>query len=71
MRLDYKIYVIEDTHGNKCGIATTDSSDIVMVYNIYDESKKILHFESDAYHLENWCKENRLIYKEIDKSESI
>lgn len=57
------IYALVDTHGNTWIGAVNDPSDNIQVYGICgEENGRFLHFESEAYHLEAWAKENDLCY---------
>ncbi len=61
------IYLVKDTHGNECSATCEEGSDIIQVCGIHDSDNKRQYFESDAYHLEYWCKEHGFEYKKIEK----
>lgn len=60
MKIEFTAYLLWDNHGNKLGLVVNDNNDIVCVPGLRDDEGNLLHFESEAYHLKNWVKENKL-----------
>ena len=55
-----KIYAVRDSHGNTWAECVDEPGNTVQVYGIHDKNGEYLLFESDAFHLGLWCKENGL-----------
>lgn len=55
--------VVEDSHGNWDTAICDDMSDSVHICGMKDSKGIPICFESDAYHLGNWCAEYGLKYK--------
>lgn len=58
-----------DSRGNKTAAVAEDSSSGVMVSGLYGRAGELLHFESDAYHLPNWCSEHDIELRVITRDE--
>lgn len=63
MKVKVYAYQVADSHGNKWVELVSDVNVEVSVWGLKDIENYTLHFEAEAYHLENWCKENDLDYK--------
>jgi hypothetical protein len=63
-----KIYLVKDSFNNKDACVVSDSCETVQVCGMKDKNGESLYFESDAYHLDNWCAENGLEIKIVDHS---
>jgi len=66
MKIEYKIYVVSDAHGNKEAIVVNEGCDTVQICSMKDSNYNKLYFESEAYGLSCWCDENDLTLKVID-----
>lgn len=64
-----KIYLMEDSHGNRTAVVVEDSSSGAMVHGMHGRENELLHFESDAYHLPTWCAEHDIELRIADRSE--
>lgn len=64
-----KIYLMADSHGNRTSVVVADSSDSAMVSGLRGRENESLHFESEAYHLPNWCIENGIELRVVTRSE--
>lgn len=64
-----KIYLMVDRLRNKASVTVEDSSETAQVCGLRDIDGKLLHFESDAYHIPTWCKDNNIVLKVVDKEE--
>jgi len=60
MKITYFIYVVNDSHGKKDATVANEPSDTIQICGMKDKKGEALYFESDAYHLKNWCDENGL-----------
>lgn len=65
MRVKATIFLVQDMHGNKDYAVVGDTSDTVQINGMRDQDGMLLHFESEAYHLKSWCKENGISCREI------
>lgn len=65
-----KIYLMEDSHGNRTAAVVEDSSSSAMVCGMHGRENELLHFESDAYHLPNWCSEHNIELRVITRDET-
>lgn len=68
---DYMVYGVMDSHGNMWAGVSPEPADDVQVCGMKDKEGKDLHFESEAYHLQDWCKKNGLKYVEDVKEGSV
>jgi hypothetical protein len=64
-----KTYLFIDSHGNKTSATCEDASDTVQVCGMKDKEGKDAYFESDAYHLDSFARENDLQMKIITREE--
>jgi len=58
MKIEYLIYTVTDSHGNKDATVCNESSDTIQICGMKNKDNGDTYFESDAYHLKNWCEEN-------------
>ena len=65
MKFQYKIYVVTDDYGGKQVAVSAYPNDDVFV-GAQSRLGVWKQFESEAYHLERWCKDNGFGYREID-----
>lgn len=61
------IYLVEDSFGNEDYAVCGCSSETIQICGMKDKAGGELYFESDAYHLINWCTENDLKFKYVEK----
>ena len=67
MTVHAHIYLVKDSHKNICTATCEETCTIINISGIKDENYNNLFFESDAYHLEKWCKKHNLQYKYVEK----
>jgi len=67
MKVYSKIYLVSDPFGTKEYATCQESSDIIQINSLKNSLGENKFFESDAYHLEDWCIENGFEYKCINK----
>ena len=65
MNIEYWIYVVADSHGNKDAVVANEPADTVQICGMRSKLGNPVHFESDAYHLEEWCKDEEFSYEAI------
>ena len=70
MKISYHLYVVKDSYGTIDFDVSTDSSNTIQICGMKDSDGKHIYFESGAYHLEQWCKENGLSYTDKNKTGS-
>lgn len=69
-KIDFKIYLMADRHGNKAFAVCGGPSESVSVHGLHDPFNELLHFEAEAYHLSAWCYINQISLRVIDRSEN-
>lgn len=67
MKVNSIIYLVKDGFGQKSFASCEDSSDTIQICGLQNTGEESLYFESDAYHLSEWCGINGLQYKCIEK----
>lgn len=70
MKVTTKIYLAQDSHGNRASATCEDSCDSVQLCGLKDTSGKSLYFESDAYHVPKFCEDNCIELKIIEREEN-
>jgi hypothetical protein len=60
--IPFYVYATKDVHGNYDAAVCDDESDCIQICGMKDKDGNPIYFESDAYHLHDWCKENGLAY---------
>ena len=65
--IPFFILGVRDPHDNYDAVVCDEMADCVQICGMFDKDGEPLYFESAAYHLESWCRENGLQYK-CDKS---
>jgi len=70
MEVKSKIYMMVDAYDNKAVAVSEDSTDSVCVHGLHGRNKELLHFESDAYHLPQWCSEHNIELRVITRKET-
>lgn len=66
----YQIYLFKDLHGNNWATSINDRSyDQVFIPGLKNKNGVSVTFESEAYHLDKWSKENDIEMKVIDRKE--
>lgn len=68
-KINFKIYLMVDSHGNKAFVACNSTSEDVLVHGLRGVDNELLHFETEAYHLSAWCYVNKISLRVIDRSE--
>lgn len=58
----FNVYGLVDSFGNEWVGAVEEESEDVEVYNIYDATDSLLHFNGEAYHLAKFADEHGLQY---------
>lgn len=66
MKVHTRIYLVKDNFGNKASASCEDSSDTIQISGLKKANGEPSYFESDAYHLESYCKSDGLEYKVIE-----
>lgn len=66
---EYIIYIGVDTFGGKWSTVAEESGVIVQIYGLKKADGAPALFESEAYHLANYCKENGIQLSEFRKTE--
>lgn len=67
--VQYKIYVVKDSFKNIWSIVTDEDYNDVQICGMVRDDGEKLYFESEAYHIEQWCRENKLDLRVFHKSE--
>lgn len=67
MKVYSRIYMVEDHFGTRRFASCEEPADIIQMTGLENREGKKVYFESEAYHLENWCEENDLKYKVVEK----
>ena len=63
------IYLLRDSHGNRTSVVCEESTNTVEVGGMLNADGNLQFFNSDAYHLWDFCKENYIYLKEIIREE--
>lgn len=69
-KIDFKIYLMTDRHGNKAFAVCGDTSEDVLVFGLRGADNESLQFESAAYRLSAWCYANKISLRVVDRSEN-
>jgi hypothetical protein len=67
--VQYKIYVVKDSFKNTWSIVTDEYGNDVQICGMVRDDGEKLYFESEAHHIEQWCRENKLDLRVFHKSE--
>ncbi len=70
MKVTTKIYLCIDSHGNRASTSVEDGCDTVQLCGLRDKEGKELYFESDGWHVPNFCRDNDIQLKIIDREEN-
>ena len=65
-----RIYMVKDNFGNQDYAACGESCDVIQIQGLKREDGTTPYFESDAYHLANWCESHGFQYRCILRKES-
>jgi len=68
--VEYKIYIVKDRFKHLQYAVTDDECNDIQICNMKDKKGNDLYFESEAYHLDTWCRNNKLSLTIINKKES-
>ncbi len=63
------IYLTKDSHGNTSVATCEESCDTVQICGMLNKAGEKQYFESEAYHLRSFCKENDIELRIIDRKE--
>lgn len=55
--IEFKIYLLIDSHGNQTAVVVEDSSQTVQVCGLKQSNGEPFNFEAEDYHLERFCKQ--------------
>jgi hypothetical protein len=61
------IYLVEDGFGKKAFASSEDAFGTIQIVGLQNSGEKNVYFESDGYHLEEWCRINNFKYKCVIK----
>lgn len=67
MKVNCRIYLVEDEYGKRACATCEDTSDTIHIFGLLNNTGETPYFESEAYHLEDWCIANGFKYKCIEK----
>jgi hypothetical protein len=71
MKIEYIIFIVKDSRGNADYAVTNEDANCIQICNMHDKKGKRIYFESNAYHLEKWCKDYDLGYLRLEREEDI
>jgi hypothetical protein len=66
MKIPTHIHMVKDGFGNKAYAVAEDGYTILQIQGVKNAKEENLYFESDAHHLEGWCKLQGLEYKCVE-----
>jgi hypothetical protein len=69
--VQYQIYVVKDSFKNTCAVVTDEPSNDVQVCGMKNKESESLYFESEAHHIEQWCRENKLDLRVFHRNETV
>lgn len=69
MEITSRIYLVKDSHGNRAYAVAEDGSNTVQVCGMKNKENKDIYFESEAYHLHQFCRDNDIEIKTINRVE--
>lgn len=58
---------MKDSHGNKTSVTVEEGSDTAQVCGMLNKDGEKVYFESEAYHIYNFCDENNIELKIIEQ----
>jgi len=59
------IYLMIDSFGNKASAICEESCDTVQASGLRNKAEDRVYFESEAYHLDSWCRDNGIKLKVV------
>ena len=71
MKVNYITYLVRDSHGNEDFDVAREEGNTISICGMKTKVGDNLFFECEAYHLKQWCEEEGLEYKMIERSEEI
>jgi len=71
MKITYSIYVVEDKFENKTAVVAEEGFQTIQICGLKNSKGNEVHFESEAYHLEEFARKNKWNFKKIDLSQEI
>ena len=67
MKVNYTIYLVRDSHGNEDYAVANSESNYIDIDGLETKNYESVVFESSAFTLQQWCKDNDFEYREIEK----
>lgn len=67
----YYILVVQDKRGTFWSGVVNEMGDTIQVYGLSTPEGAPLYIESEAYHVESWCKDNGLLYALRSRQEEV
>lgn len=64
-----KIYLMKDSQGNETYAVAEDGSNTVQACGMKNKENKDVYFESEAYHLDSFCRDNDIELKVMVREE--
>jgi hypothetical protein len=71
VKVEYEIYIVTDSHGNSCSAVANESGDKIALWSLKKTNGEPVYFESEAYHLANFCEEHGLKYFCFKRTETL
>lgn len=71
MKFTYVIYHMKDAFGKQAAAVAEEGCNDVQICGLRDKAGKEQYFESEAYHLQDWCNEHGIEYRSIQKEETL
>lgn len=68
--VQYKIYVVKDSFQNTWSVVTDEDCNDVQICSMVRDDGENIYFESEAHHIEQWCKDNKLDLRVFHKTET-
>lgn len=63
MKIDYRVYLLKDSQGNTTYNVCEEGADFIQVCGMKNKNNERVYFESEAYHLDSFCKCNDIELK--------
>jgi hypothetical protein len=69
MEITSRIYLTKDSQGNRAYAVAEDGSNTVQICGMSNKEGEKVYFESEAYHIDSFCRENSIELKVINRVE--
>ncbi len=69
MEVRTTIYLMKDSQGNKTSVTVEESCNDAQICGMRNKENEKVYFESDAYHIHSFCKDNDIELKVINRKE--